>query len=130
MKMLRVTVAILAVSSSVPAVGANFDGSKILICAPVEAMDCGAGQACTRGLPESIGAPGFMRVDVAKKIVSGPNEDSPIQIIDTTEERLLLQGKEQGFGWTLVVEQDSGRLTTTLVDENGVFVLFGNCMAL
>jgi hypothetical protein len=121
---------ILSSTVFAPAFGADFDGSKNLICAPVEAMDCVAGEACTRGLPDEIGAPAFIRVDVTKKVISGPMQTTPILFVDKTETRVLLQGKELGFGWTIALEQSTGKLTATLVDEEGVFVLFGNCTPL
>lgn len=109
------------------AMSADFDGSKLLICAPVEAMDCVSGEGCKRGFPDDIGAPAFMRVDVEKKVVIGPKQSTPIMFVDKTDEQLLLQGKELSFGWTIALDQQTGKLTATLVDNRGVFVLFGSC---
>src|SRR6201999_714930 len=39
------------------AFGADFDGSKRLICATVDADACDPGGACVRGLPGGVGAP-------------------------------------------------------------------------
>lgn len=125
MTFVRAAIFLLATCSA--AAAADFDGSKPLICAPVEAMDCVAGEACTRGTPDNIGAPAFIRVDVAKKVISGPRQSSAILFVDKSDERLLLQGTDLGYGWTLVLDPDSGKLTATLVDAEGVFVLFGSC---
>jgi hypothetical protein len=121
--------ALLLMTCSVAA-AADFDGSKPLICAPVEAMDCVAGERCTRGTPDDIGAPAFVRVDISKKIVTGPHQTTPILFVDKSEQRVLLQGTELGFGWTMALDPGTGKLTTTLVDETGAFVLFGSCTPL
>jgi hypothetical protein len=36
---------------------------------------------------------------------------------------------ELGFGWTIALDQESGQMSGTLVDRDGVFVLFGACTA-
>jgi hypothetical protein len=108
----------------------DFDGSKLLICAPVEAIDCAAGEDCTKGRPDDIGAPNFLRIDVAQKAIVGPQRTTPILFMDKSDDQLLLQGKELGYGWTLVLDQDSGTLTATMVNREGVFVLFGSCTPL
>jgi hypothetical protein len=128
MRIWRRFAAALAVLACGPAAAAaDFDGSKVLICAPSEAMDCVADEACTRGTAASIGAPSFIRLDVAKNRIIGPKQEVPIQFIDRTADRLLLQGTELGYGWTMALEQSNGKLVATLVDEGGVFVLFGAC---
>jgi hypothetical protein len=62
------------------AVSADFDGS-----------DSVAGEACARGLPQSVGAPQFMRVDFAKKTIAGPNRTTPIVSLNKSERQILLQ---------------------------------------
>ena len=122
--------AILLLATCGTAFSADFDGSKPLICAPVEAMDCVPVDDCTRGTPDNIGAPAFVRIDVTKKQVSGPRQTTPILFVEKSESRLLLQGTELGYGGTLVLDAASGKLTATLVDQTGVFVLFGSCTPL
>jgi hypothetical protein len=106
----------------------DFDGSKVLICAPVEALDCAAGEACGKGTPDDIGAPAFMRIDVARKAVIGPKRTSAIHYMEKSETQLLLQGNELGYGWTIAIDQSSGKMAVSLVNLEGVFVLFGSCM--
>lgn len=109
------------------ATAGDFDGSKLLICAPVEAFDCAAGETCAKGTPDDIGAPAFMRIDFAQKAVIGPKRTSAIQYMDKSDTQLLLQGTELGYGWTIAVDQSSGKIAATLVNLEGVFVLFGSC---
>jgi hypothetical protein len=112
---------------AVPALAADFDGSKPLLCATQSALDCSRGDDCAAGLPEEIGAPAFMRVDLTKKTVIGPHTTSDILLQDKSGKQLLLQGREAGFGWTIVVDQQSGELTVTLANRNGAYVLYGAC---
>jgi hypothetical protein len=106
---------------------ADFDGSKPLICAPVQAMDCTSDEGCTKGTPEEIGAPAFLRIDVSKKTVAGSKRTSPIQQSDLDADQLLLRGVELGYGWTIAIEQTTGKAVFTLTDREGVFILFGAC---
>ena len=115
---------------AVPALAADFDGSKLLLCATQTALDCSRGDDCASGLPEEIGAPTFMRIDLAKKAVIGPYTTSDILLQDKSDKQLLLQGREAGFGWTIVVDQQSGELTATLANRNGAYVLYGACTVL
>jgi hypothetical protein len=115
---------------AMPALAADFDGSKPLLCATQAALDCSRGDDCAAGLPEEIGAPAFMRLDLAKKAVIGPQTTSEILLQDKSGKQLLLQGREAGFGWTIVVDQQSGELTVTLTNRNGAYVLYGACTVL
>jgi hypothetical protein len=112
------------------ALAADFDGSKPLLCATQSALDCARGDDCAAGLPEEVGAPSFMRIDLAKKSVIGPQTTTEILLQDKSGKQLLLQGREGGFGWTIVVDQPSGELTVTLTNRNGAYVLYGACTVL
>jgi hypothetical protein len=123
-------VAALAWLTAGAATAGDFDGSKLLICAPVEAIDCAAGEACTKGRPEDIGAPNFLRIDFAHKVIVGPKRTTPILSMDKSDAQILLQGTELGYSWTLVLDQESGAMTATLVNREEAFVLFGSCTPL
>ena len=123
-------VAALAWLTAGTASAGDFDGSKLLICAPVEAIDCAAGEDCTKGRPDDIGAPNFLRIDFAHNAIVGPKRTTPILFMDKSDDQLLLQGTELGYSWTLALDQDSGKMTATLVNREGAFVLFGSCTPL
>jgi hypothetical protein len=126
----RIAIAALACAAAPAAMAGDFDGSKLLICAPVEAMDCASGEECTLGRPDDIGAPAFMRIDFAKKSIAGPKRTTQILFMEKGENQLLLQGTELGHAWTLALDQTNGKMAVTLVDREGVFVLFGSCTPL
>ena len=119
-------VGVLAFGSS--AFGADFDGSKALLCAPSEVLDCTSGDdKCWSSSPRKAGAPSFLRIDFAKKTVSGSHLSSKILHLDKSANQVLLQGIELDMGWTIVIDSATGELAITITDRGGAFVLFGAC---
>lgn len=112
------------------ALAEDFDGSKPLICAPQEAVNLVNGEDYEQGRPGDFGIPAFMRIDIAKKTIAGPNRTTPIRIIEKGEKQLLMQGTEMGFAWALALDRDAGTLVGTLVDRLGAVALFGTCTPL
>src|SRR5678815_3268951 len=68
----RLTLAgVFLLAGVTPAIAANFDGTKPLICAITTIQECDAGQ-CERYAPEGsvAGAPTFIKFDVNTKVVT------------------------------------------------------------
>jgi hypothetical protein len=128
-RFLHLAVALALLTAGTVSAG-DFDGSKLLICASVEAMDCAPGEACTKGRPHDIGAPSFLRIDFTQKMIIGPKRTTPIVFLDKSDEQILLQGTELGYAWTLALDQENGTMTMTMVNHEEVFVLFGSCTPL
>lgn len=110
-----------------PASAGDFDGSKRLICATVEARDCVPGEECFRGLPQDVGAPSFVHIDFENKSLIGPHRTTPILYLEKGERQLLLQGTELGYAWVFALDQTNGRFSASLTNHDGAFVLFGSC---
>ena len=127
MKINRAGLLAALVAASFAATAADFDGSKPLVCATIEAHDCDVGETCIRGLPESVGAPQFLRIDFAKKVMVGTKQSTPIRTMESGPEQVLLQGIELGFAWTLALDSASGKLSGSMVNKDGAFVVFGAC---
>jgi hypothetical protein len=129
--MLQITraIALAVLIGSAPSwvLGADFDGSKPLLCATIDAHFCEVGEVCYRTLPGVLGAPQFMRVNFAKKIVAGPQRTTEIRFMESSEDQLLLQGTELGYAWGIALEKKTGAMSTTLVSHENVFILFGVC---
>ena len=113
-----------------PAVSLAADMPQRFMCATVEALDCEAGTACFKARPAEIGAPAFMRIDLEKKSIAGPQRTTPIMYIERNSHSLVLQGTETGYGWTLALDTQQGTMAATLVNREGAFVLFGSCTPL
>jgi len=122
----------LAFASLVPVAGfaADFDGSKALICATVEARDCVLNSECFSGEAKAVGAPAFFRLDFKKELVYGPERESPIASIEHSPAAVLLQGSEIGYGWSIGINKESGDFSASLTNYEGTFVLFGSCTVL
>jgi hypothetical protein len=129
-KMMRLSLAALIWSLGSPAFAADFDGTKPLICAPVEAMECHTGEGCEKGIPDDIGAPAFMRIDFTKKVIVGPKRTSPIRAMEKDDKQILLQGTELGLAWSMALTVENGKMVSTFSSRDGAFVLFGACTPL
>jgi hypothetical protein len=130
MKLVFMTVAAILAFTLIPGAAADFDGSRLLICANREAAYCGSGQACMMGRPDDIGAPVFLRIDFANSSIIGTNRTTPIVRVEKSSSQLLLQGTELDYAWSLALDTADGNLAATLVDREEVVVLFGACTPL
>lgn len=110
-----------------PAVASDFDGSKPLICATIEARDCVLGKTCYAATPRKIGAPSFVRINFAKKTIIGPERTTTIASMEKNENQLLMQGTEIGHGWAFAINQANGDFSASLTNIDGTFLLFGAC---
>jgi hypothetical protein len=127
---LRIALAAIFCFASAALSAAEFDGSKPLLCATIDAHACDPGQVCERALPADLGAPQFLRIDFAKKTVTGPQRTTQIRFMQTDQNQILLQGTEFSFGWTMVLDREDGSITLTLVNREDALVLFGACTAM
>ncbi len=114
---------------------ASFDGSEPLLCASVEAYDCGAGEECFKGTAEGINAPQFIRIDFEQKLaratrLGGEEQTAKIESMTRDEGKIILQGVQQGLGWSMVITQESGAMALTATGDRSVFVIFGACTTL
>lgn len=122
------TILLGLVASDVTA--ADFDGSKPLLCATMEAHSCDPGLMCNRSLPADIGAPKFLSVDFGKKVIIGPVHTTPMLSVNKDPNQVVIEGMEMGYGWTLVLDSGDGSMTLMIVNSQDAIVLFGNCTAL
>jgi hypothetical protein len=124
---MNLPLAAFILTSGVTVMAADFDGSKSLICAPVEAIDCIAGGGCEKGIPDDFGAPAFMRIDFAKKLIIGPKLSTPINAMQRDLQQILMQGTELGMAWSMALNTENGKMVTTFGSRDGAYVLFGSC---
>lgn len=112
------------------------DTSKPFLCASMQVNECIDGRGCEAVLPEEVNAPTFLRVDVRNKVIRILKDapGSKIRSVSRIENRLILQGAEDGnprqpdgTGWTLSIENDTGRFVATAAVLQGAIVIFGAC---
>ena len=114
-----------------PVIAGDFDGSKPLVCAMIEAFECGPDTGCESGTPESNGLARFLRVDVGKKEVRTTRESqertSKIEKVDHADGVLLLSGTQSGRGWNLTINESTGYMVLSVAGDQVAFVVFGAC---
>lgn len=109
----------------------EIDASQPLRCALAEAAECDEMAECSDVTLEQIELPGELRVDfAAKQLVSSDGQrTSPILAVEAQGAVVVLQGHQNGRGWTMVLERATGRLSATIATLEGAFVLAGGCSA-
>jgi len=117
----------------------DFDGSVTLLFALQDVYDCSSTGGCQKIEAADINLPSFLIIDFKKKTITAPPESgdknvTKIERIEETDGVLFLQGAEDGYenvedgvGWTLVLEEDSGKGVLTGATTGAAFVAFGAC---
>ncbi len=109
----------------------TLDGSSNLICATIEAIGCRDG-LCSYGLAKNFELPEFMFVDFNSNTVrqteqSGGIETSPIDQFKKSEGNLVLQGIENGHGWSMIINSKSGAMTVAIAGDEIIYSVLGAC---
>lgn len=107
---------------------ADFNGTAPLTCAPSAAYSCEPGKACSRVKPES-NPPRVMTIDAQAKTVRAPYRTESLSIANSAlnDEQLQLQGTAEKFAWSAIVQRRTGKVTVTIADRLGAYVIFGDC---
>lgn len=126
--------AIAVIGASTVSAG-GFDGSANLVCAAIDVVACIDGPVCLQGQARTFDLPEFLAIDFKQNVVratqeSGHKEVSPIKNIEQTGTQMILQGVENGHGWSMSIDQTTGRITTTVSGEEVSFMVFGACTAI
>ena len=113
-----------------PAAGVRagqFDGSKPFLCAMTTIMECDGSGRCERRTHEDASAPTFLRFDVGTHVLTaGANRRTTFRST-RLDGRLILQGGENGRGWSATINEESGLLAAAVVDDDFTFSIFGAC---
>lgn len=124
---------------SLPAMAADFDGSKPMLCAVIDIVECGSGGKCQQVAAEEVGIPRFLKVNFKEKAItatqaSGSTKSTTIKNSEHVDGKLILQGAEDGIegvrdglGWSLAIAEESGKMVLTASGDEVGFVVFGAC---
>ena len=124
---------------SFPALAGNFDGSKELICAVMDLVECQPGGRCQQVTNEEVGIPHFLRIDFKKKEISatladGSKRSTTIENFEKIDGKAIIQGAEDGIegvrdglGWSLAIAEETGKMVLTASGDAVGFVMFGAC---
>jgi hypothetical protein len=118
----------LGVLVSAAAGAADFDGSTALSCTGLSGYSCEPDKACHKVKPESSAAP-VVRIDPPNKTIKTPYRTDllPIENSATNNEQLRFQGTSAKFAWSAIVNRNTGKVTITVADRMGAYVIFGEC---
>ena len=127
MSYLAPVAALFTVASAMAA--EDYDGSKLMTCPAIEGHDCLPGQAACKPLKPEAGKPLELKIDVANKVVQTPfrTDKLPIGSVGKNTKSLILQGTSLEMVWNATVHRTTGRLTLTIADREGAYVIFGQC---
>ena len=129
-KSLAVSTLVIALTGAaeLAAAAGPFDGSRPFLCAVTTIMECGAGGQCERHLPDGVNSPSFIRIDLAAQSVSADaGKKSQLKSVAHVDGELILQGSENGRGWSATVDEGTGRMAAAVIDNDYTFSLFGSC---
>lgn len=116
-----------------------FDGEKIMLCANQYASECVAGTDCTNVSPASVNLPDFFLIDTGNKLISAAPEGvststTSIERVEHLDGKLMLQGADDGSkdvrdgnGWTMSINEATGRMVMTTAGDGFAVVVFGAC---
>ena len=141
MKQIKWMVSIILFIMFIPfsVMAGDFDGSVTLLFASQEVYECSLGNGCKEIEAEDIDLPSFLIINFKKKTITAPPESGrkAITKIERIEKKggvLYIQGAEDGYegvedgvGWTLTIEEDSGKGVLTGAMPGAAFVVFGIC---
>ena len=124
--------AFATLSLPLAAPAADFDGSRPLLMALIDVIECHPGGECEQVTPQQAGLPRFLEIDIAKKEISEigeAQEERRTMIQNVTRENgiLILQGAQNGRGWSLTITEATGEGVATVSDPVSGFILFGAC---
>lgn len=121
---------VVALASPASAAG-KYDGSKTMLCAVTAVSECTADGKCERSAPQAgNNLPTFLRVDVKGRLLTdndGSGRKTEIKTSSMVDGRLMLQGGENGKAWSMVIASEGGAFGGSVVENDGLFAIFGSC---
>jgi hypothetical protein len=116
---------------AMPAYAATIDGSQRLICSSIRTAECGLSGDCNIGLASDINVPQFF-FDLANKKMEATRPDgsklnSSFTMTANDNEPIVLQGAENGRGWSATINRDTGGIVISASGSGVAFAIFGAC---
>lgn len=114
------------------AAAADFDGSKPLLCAITDIMECPQDGQCREVSIQDANIPRFLEIGFEKKEISEvgfakEERRTEIKGMEKTETYLMLQGSQNNRGWSMTISQENGEAVISVAGARAGFVVFGAC---
>ena len=103
-----------------------------LICAISKTALCRENTGCTEGSVEIVNLPLLLRLNLEKKTIastrlSGEQRASTIMTVSTSKNNLILQGVQDGSGWSMTVDKKNGQMSVSSSLDGEGYIAFGVC---
>lgn len=130
-----VTIILCVAGAADRALAGGLDGTAPVVCAASESFDCASDGECVTDAPEAINLPRLIRLDFAAKKAftkraSGEERVAAIGLQELQEGELILQGIQNGYGWSMAISLESGDMSLAITGGGAGVVVFGTCMGL
>jgi hypothetical protein len=121
------------------AVAGDFDGSKELICAVMDLVECQPTAKCQQVTAEQAGIPNFFKINFKEKQIrtvhaDGSQRSTTIENFEKIDGKLIIQGAEDGIegvrdgvGWSAAIAEETGKMVISASGDEVGFVIFGAC---
>jgi hypothetical protein len=81
---------------------------------------------------EEINLPRFVNVEFKQKrlrgtVLGGEEQTTEIQNVQNPGGRVILQGAENGRGWSMTIDPITGDMSVAIAGDDIGFILFGVC---
>src|SRR6516162_1549544 len=134
MRLMRKAILAMGLAVSSVAAAADIDGTVPLTCTPSASFDCTPEKSCGNLKPASDPPPGGWKMDIdfANKVIKTSYHQTNLLAVQNTainDDQLILQGASDKFAWSSVVLRKTGKITITVADLKGAYVIFGQCKA-
>lgn len=111
----------------------DFDGSKTLLGAVIEIYECTANGGCEQVTVKEINFLRFLNINFNKKEITGTRANgqaltTAIKNRVSMDGMLILQGVENGKGWSMAITEATGKMVLTVSGDEEGFVVFGACI--
>lgn len=135
-----VSIGLLVIFMPCSGLAGDFDGSKTLLFATQKGFECTSTNGCEEVSLEDLNLPSFYIINFKKKVItatpeSGIEEVSKIERMESYDGMLLIQGAEDGYegvedgvGWTVSIQKDSGKAVLSGSMPEAGFIIFGVCV--
>ena len=119
----------LALFVSTPVLAGPFDGSEPLECLVDNGYDCLPGKDNCGPLQPATNREPLFKIDFANKQVKSPFRAALLTVshTNTNPEGLVLQGADQSFAWSALINKKTGMIKVAVADREGAYVVFGKC---
>jgi hypothetical protein len=114
---------------------AGLDGSTPMLCVFTRAVECDGKIGCEGSTVEDMNLPQFFKIDFRKKAITPVGVasevaaawETKIKDFQRMDGKMFLQGIEVR-GWSIVISEQTGKMSLTASGDDEAFVLFGVCI--